>query len=178
MASAPALVDYRQRIDRIEAQLADLQRKLAVNIALLVLAALTVAIGCFLAFSRRSMPAWCAPLPVPVALISLRNHRRQRAQISILVRLRRFYLAGVERLEERWAGNGISGEEFEMPGYPLCGRPEPLRTRFPLRTELAARGAIGALSTHDIALAEIAILAARTCIWAAAGLRESARFRL
>jgi hypothetical protein len=120
MASAAVLLDYRQRIDRIEALLTDLQRKQAINVGVLALALLAAAACCFIALSRRSMPVWCAPAPLPFALAALRNHRRRRAQISTSVRLRRFYLAGTARLEERWMGNGISGEEFAMRGHPYA----------------------------------------------------------
>jgi len=48
-------------------------------------------------------------------------YRRQRLQISRFVRLRRFYTGGVERLEERWVGNGIRGEEFEAPDHIYAG---------------------------------------------------------
>ena len=85
--------------------------------AVLVLAIVTAAAFCFLAFSRRAVPIWCPPLPLPAVLVALRKYSRQRLQISNFVRLRRFYVWGVGRLEGRWIGNGISGEEFEAPDH-------------------------------------------------------------
>lgn len=117
MTSATVLLGYQQRIDQIEALLAHFQMRQGATVAVLVLAVGTATAFCFLAFWRRAVPIWYAPLPLPAALFSLRKYRRQRLQISNFVRLRRFYVSGVERLEERWTGNGISGEEFEGPEH-------------------------------------------------------------
>ncbi len=113
MTSATVLLGYQQRIEQIEALLAHIQMRQGTTVAVLVLAIVTAAAFCFFAFSRRAVPIWYLPLPLPAALISLRRYSRQRLQISRLARLRRFYVGGVERLEERWIGNGNSGEEFE-----------------------------------------------------------------
>ncbi|SPF54848.1 DNA mismatch repair protein MutS domain protein [Candidatus Sulfopaludibacter sp. SbA4] len=117
MTSATVLLGYQQRIDQIEALLAHLQMRQGTTVAVLVLAVVTTAAFCFLAFSRRAMPIWYPPLPLSAALISLRKYTRQQLQISRFIRLRRFYAGGVERLEERWVGNGISGQEFEVPDH-------------------------------------------------------------
>src|SRR5262245_10602427 len=117
MSSETVLLGYRKRSDEIEALLTRLQAKQAVTVVILALAILATAILCFLAFSRRVLPRCYPPLPLPAVLVSIRNYRRQRFRISQFVRLRRFYLAGIERLEDRWTGNGISGEEFEAPDH-------------------------------------------------------------
>jgi hypothetical protein len=65
--------------------------------------------------SDSCMPAWSSAMPLPAAFVGLPKYRSQRSEISNLVRLRRFYDRGIERLEERWSHNGISGEEFEPP---------------------------------------------------------------
>jgi hypothetical protein len=111
------LLGHQQRIDQIEAVLAHLQMRQGTTVAILVLAVVTAAVLCFLAFSRRVIPIWYPPLPLPAALLSLRKYSRQGRQISNFARLRRFYMGGVERLEGRWVGNGISGEEFEAPDH-------------------------------------------------------------
>ena len=97
--------------------MAHLQMRQGTTIAVLVLAIVTAGAFFFFAFSRRTLPVWCPPLPLAAALVSLRRYRRQRSEISRSVRLRRFYGRGVERLEERWDGNGNSGEEFEARGH-------------------------------------------------------------
>src|SRR6516225_6916839 len=117
MTSATVLLGYQQRIDQIEALLAHLQMRQGTTVAVLLLAVVTAAAFCFLAFSRRAVPIWYPPLPLPAALLSLRKYSSQRLQISNFVRLRRFYGGGVERLEGRWIGNGMSGEEFEVPDH-------------------------------------------------------------
>ncbi len=117
MTSATVLLGYQRRIDQIEALIAHLQTRQGTTVAILVLAIVTAAAFCFLAFSRRAIPIWYPLLPLPAALVSLRKYSSQRLQISNFVRVRRFYAAGVERLEDRWIGNGISGEEFEASDH-------------------------------------------------------------
>jgi MutS domain V len=117
MTSATVLLEYQRRVDEIDALLSNLQVKQGTTIAVLIVAAVSAAALCFFEFSRRVVPIWSPVLPVPAALVSLRKYRRQRLEISRLVRLRRFYAGGVERLEERWPGKGISGEEFETPDH-------------------------------------------------------------
>jgi len=117
MTSATVLLGYQQRIDQIEGLLTRLQIRQGATVAVLALAVVAAAALCFLAFSRRAIPVWFSSLPVPAALVALRKYRLQRSQISNFARIRRFYIGGVERLEDRWSGKGISGEEFERPDH-------------------------------------------------------------
>jgi MutS domain V len=117
MTSATVLLAYHQRIDQMEALLTRLQMRQGATVAVLVLALVATAAFCLLAFSRRTIPGWYPSLPFAAALVAVRKYSHQRSQISSFARLRRFYVRGVERLEERWSGNGISGEEFARPGH-------------------------------------------------------------
>lgn len=117
MTSATALLSYRQRVGEIDAVLGRLQIRQRNTVAVLLLAVLTAAWLCYSAFSRRALPVSYSLLPLPVAVVSLREYRRHRSQISNVARLRRSYLSGVDRLEGRWIGNGISGEEFAAAGH-------------------------------------------------------------
>jgi hypothetical protein len=117
MTSATVLFGYQQRIDQLDSLLAHLQVRQGTTMAVLVLAVVIAGAFCFLGLLRRAVPVWCLPLPLPAALLSLREYGRQRLESSNLVRLRRFYLGGVERLTELWPGNGISGEEFQKPDH-------------------------------------------------------------
>jgi hypothetical protein len=117
MTSAAVLLGYQERIDQLESLLANLQARQGTALAVLVFAILTLAAFCFFGILRRAVPVWCLPVPLPATFLSLRKYGRQRLQASNLVRLREFYVRGVDRLTERWAGNGISGEEFEAPDH-------------------------------------------------------------
>lgn len=117
MTSATVLLGYQQRIDQLDALLAHLQMRQAATLGILVFAIVTAVIFCFLALSRQIVPVWYSPLPIPAALVALRKYSGQRLQISNFSRLRRYYVGGVERLEGRWVGNGISGEEFQEPEH-------------------------------------------------------------
>ena len=117
MTSAAVLLEYRDRIGQIEAAVAHLQMRQGTTAAVMALALVTAGTFFFLAFSRRAMPVWYPPLPLIAAVVAFRKYRRQRSEISHSLRLRRFYVRGLERLEEHWAGNGISGEEFQARGH-------------------------------------------------------------
>ncbi len=116
MTSATVLLEYQQRVDHIEALLTRLQGRQITTVAVLALTVMTAG-AFFVAFLRRAVPLWYPPLPLGFALVWMQKYRRQRLQISNSVRLRRFYVAGVERLEGSWTGNGVSGEEFEVPDH-------------------------------------------------------------
>jgi hypothetical protein len=49
-----------------------------------------------------------------------RRYGRNRTAWSRLNRLQIFYQRGVGRAEDRFAGTGFSGEEFEYPGHPFA----------------------------------------------------------
>src|SRR6202012_1467090 len=117
MTSSSALLGYQQRINEIERVLASLHVRQGATLAVLVVAMATAAAFAFLGLSRRVVPVWFSPLPLPAVLVSLRRYSQQRSENSTLVRLRRHLFSGVERLEERWIGNGISGEEFEAADH-------------------------------------------------------------
>jgi hypothetical protein len=65
-------------------------------------------------------PAWVPPLPAPAAVLLARRYGRNRTAWSRLNRLQIFYQRGVGRAEDRFAGTGFSGEEFEYPGHPFA----------------------------------------------------------
>jgi hypothetical protein len=116
MISAAVLLGYQQRSGELQALLEQLKAQQRNTVAVLILAVATVAAFGLLALKHR-MPVWAPPLPLLVALASLRKTSRQGSRVWNLARLRRFYVRGVERLEDRWAGEGISGEEFATPDH-------------------------------------------------------------
>src|ERR1700691_4343713 len=99
MTSAAVLLEYRDRIGQIEAAVAHLQMRQGTTAAVMALALVTAGTFFFLAFSRRAMPVWYPPLPLIAAVVAFRKYRRQRSEISHSLRLRRFYVRGLERLE-------------------------------------------------------------------------------
>ncbi|HWB86978.1 MAG TPA: hypothetical protein VG675_22740 [Bryobacteraceae bacterium] len=117
MTSAQVLLSYQQRINHIETTLSHLQARYNIVLAVLILAIATAIALFYFAFSRRTAPVWSLVLPLPFVAVSLRKHGRLRSETERVARLQRFYDRGVERLEERWAGRGVSGEEFEKPGH-------------------------------------------------------------
>ena len=85
-------------------------------LVLVVLLALFAVSG-YLSLAKHAVPLWYPPLAIPVALLAVRNYSRQGAERLRLSRLREFYSRGVARLEDHWAGQGETGEEFAGKGH-------------------------------------------------------------
>jgi hypothetical protein len=74
----------------------------------------------WLCFGRFALPvAWLLiPVAAFIALVVLHRHVRQlrtRAE-----RAAAFYRAGLERMQDRWRGSGLTGERFEVPDHPYA----------------------------------------------------------
>lgn len=117
MTSASILLDYQQRIEQLQIAIGHLQTRQGLLALILALAIVgSVWLG-FLAFVRRAVPAWYPALFLPFATVSVYKFTRNRLAAANLSRIRRYYAKGTERLEERWMGNGCSGEEFEPANH-------------------------------------------------------------
>jgi hypothetical protein len=112
---------YAQRLAEREAAVARLgTRERTVSTLRLAVFTAAVALG-WLAFGAERLSAvW---LLVPVVLFLLLVAVQER-----LVRTRRnataaasFYRRGLERIEDRWSGNGIAGDEFSDDHHPYAG---------------------------------------------------------
>jgi hypothetical protein len=120
MTADSVLQAYQDRIEQLRAALAHIQSQQAGTLVLIVSALSAFALLGFLALSRRGVPFWYPPLPIPVAVVSARQYARRRSLWWKLFRLKAFYSHGVERLEDRWAGHGITGEEFQTDDHPYA----------------------------------------------------------
>ena len=108
-----ALLEYQNRLQGLQAGLAQAHAKQSGALALLwVLLAIFLLLSLAAYSSRRAAPAWLPPLVVPVAALPWRNLLQSRRETLKALRLRRFYQSGVDRLNGDWAGKGASGEEF------------------------------------------------------------------
>jgi hypothetical protein len=67
------------------------------------------------------LPAAWAFLPAATLLIARLIHLRYEAAIGILDSGVRHYDRGLARMDDRWAGQGREGREFEDPAHPYAG---------------------------------------------------------
>lgn len=111
----------------------------------------------YLAFGGRA-PVWSPPLSAPVTLALARRYGKNRSLWSRLSRLETFYQRGLERLENRFAGRGFSGEEFRVPDHPyesdlnLFGAGSLFELLCTTRTQIGRQRLAGyLLETPDIA---------------------------
>jgi hypothetical protein len=67
-----------------------------------------------------SLPAAWALLPAAAVLVARIVHFRYEAAIAVLEAGVRHYDRGLARMDDRWAGQGREGREFEDPAHPYA----------------------------------------------------------
>ncbi len=82
-----------------------------------LIAALAAMGWLFYAAFRKTVPGWSFLLPLPLALAAGRWHGKNRGKWLRLIRLRKLHERAVERMEDRWPGNGYSGLDFRVPHH-------------------------------------------------------------
>jgi len=120
MASTAVLLAYQQRLEQLQIALGEMATKQSATLAVLCVALLAGAALSIAAVSRRAVPLWFPALSLPVVLVSARTYRRRRLERIDLTRLRDLYNRGVDRLEDRWMGAGVAGDEFAVERHPYA----------------------------------------------------------
>jgi hypothetical protein len=92
--------------------------RLASNARLLCFVAI-VAVG-WLSFGTRSLGAIWIALPSFAFVILVVAHDRILRREERASRVRRFFEEGIGRLEDRWAGQGDSGDRYRDPSHPYA----------------------------------------------------------
>jgi ABC-type transport system involved in cytochrome c biogenesis ATPase subunit len=110
---------YRQLLVDLQAGIAQARSVQTETVWLLAAALLFLSALSYLALNGR-VPIWSPPLPAPAAMLLARRYGKNRSSWSRLSRLRNFYERGLERIENRFAGRGFSGEEFLTPDHPYA----------------------------------------------------------
>jgi len=120
MTSTAVLVAYQQRVEQLRSALTGLAAKQSVTLAVLCVALLAGAVFSVAALSRRAVPLWFPLLSLPVVFVSARTYRRRRFERLDLTRLRDLYGRGIDRVQDRWVGAGVSGDEFFAARHPYA----------------------------------------------------------
>jgi len=110
------LLEYQTKLSTLEAALADVHTIRLTTLVMLAATALLLFLLTWLALKHR-IPVWNAALPVPVAVALVRRYVTNRSAISRTIRLQNFYGRGLERIENRFAGRGWSGEQFRVSAF-------------------------------------------------------------
>ncbi len=113
-------IEYSERLRQRRAVSARLDRRHAAlgyaKVGVFVLAVLTG----WIAFTQRWYSAWWLAAPaVVLGGLALEHERVIRAR-KAAARACAFFEKGLERLEDRWAGAGVSGERFVDPAHPYA----------------------------------------------------------
>lgn len=92
--------------------------RLASNARLVCFVAFVVV--AWLAFGTRSLGAIWIALPALAFIILVIAHDRILRREERASRVRRFFEEGIARLEDRWAGQGDSGDRYRDPSHPYA----------------------------------------------------------
>ena len=78
-----------------------------------------VAFTFWLTFGRLQMTYALLPVPIAAFIILLFRHDFVRRQMDATRRACAFFEQGIDRIEDRWAGKGVSGQNFLEPDHPF-----------------------------------------------------------
>ncbi len=78
-----------------------------------------VVVAFWLSFGRFQLTYALIPVPIAGFLFLLFRHDFIRRKLAATGRACAFYEQGIARLEDRWAGQGIAGQEFLEPDHPF-----------------------------------------------------------
>jgi hypothetical protein len=116
---APAS-EYAQRLDSRRAWVAR-QQRLHIHVGNVRLVVFLVAAWiAWAAIFKGSLSAWWLAAPLAVFIALLVFHDRVLRERELATRAVRYYDRGFARIEDRWAGNGESGDRFRDPAHPYA----------------------------------------------------------
>ena len=111
------LGEYQTRLNHIDADLSAVYRRYSLQAYAAGLAVAAALLATYLAFVPRVLPRFTVvPFPLWFAY-SMRRFRSAAIRGRELRSRRGFYERGVARLEQRWIGEGRSGEQYVQDGH-------------------------------------------------------------
>ena len=116
MVTSAVLLGYQDRILALQGAAAQLRYGQMIALIVMISAFAAAGVLAFSSLARNAFPLFTALLPAPVAVYAERIRRRRNLALLETLRLQSFYERGVARLEGRWVGAGVSGEEFAQDG--------------------------------------------------------------
>src|SRR3569833_592568 len=116
MSSVSRLAEVQERIRDADSRIANAHSANRVSFQVQIGSVLVMAWLIYAAFGKQ-VPGWSFLLPIPAAIAAARWHGRNRDRWLRLTRLRKFHERREARLEDRWHGEGFSGDEFKVADH-------------------------------------------------------------
>jgi hypothetical protein len=116
MSSVSRLAEIQEQIRDADSRISNAQSANRVSFQVLIVSLVIMAWLLYAGFNRQ-VPGWTFLLPIPAAIAAGRWHGRNRDRWLRLTRLRKFHERREARLEDRWHGEGFSGDEFKIPDH-------------------------------------------------------------
>ncbi len=113
-------LEYTSRLESRRSAYTALERRhIAFGNTKVAVFALSVLLA-WIAFSYHWLSPWWLLAPAAVLLILALTHERLLRRRRSAERAVAFYERGLARLDDRWAGNGETGEQFNDPAHPYA----------------------------------------------------------
>jgi hypothetical protein len=116
MSSVSRLAEVQEQIRDADSRIANAHSANRVSFQVLIGSVFVMAWLIYAAFGKQ-VPGWSFLLPIPAAIAAGRWHGRNRDRWLRLTRLRKFHERREARLEDRWHGDGLSGDEFKIADH-------------------------------------------------------------
>ena len=120
MPTPAILLGYQERILSLHTAVSQLRIGQMTAFAVMTLSVIFIALLAFFAFARKGLPPASALLPLPVAIYAGKAASKRNRMLLETLRLQTLYQRGVDRLEGRWAGSGITGDEMASQCHPFA----------------------------------------------------------
>jgi hypothetical protein len=111
------LASYQTKLQHLATSIQRARNAQNVSLSVLTATASLIALLFFLWMGEKRVPVWCLALTVPVLVAAARWYASNRAGWRKCLRLKSFYERGAARLEDRWHGEGFSGNEFRVANH-------------------------------------------------------------
>ncbi|HEX4170662.1 MAG TPA: hypothetical protein VHZ55_34810 [Bryobacteraceae bacterium] len=117
MALNAILIEYQARVVALHAAASQLRLGQIIALAIMSATIVTLVVLAYFSVIRRTVFLPYVLLPLPVAIYSGTLGKRRNSALLQTLRLKTYYQSGVDRLEGKWPGSGVSGREFVLSGH-------------------------------------------------------------
>ena len=108
-----AFLEYQVRLDEITARLLEGLAKQSSALAILSVIGIVFVVLAIFAFAGKMLPSWSPLICFPPSISVAWNYRRRVPGLRKFQRLRDSYEQGQQRIDNRWQGTGLEGDEWE-----------------------------------------------------------------
>jgi hypothetical protein len=114
------LLAFQVKLDELQVSAGHLRSSQAFSAVVLAASVFLFAALAYLAVRQGRMPFWYPSVSLPIAALSARHYKRTGDAAVKVSRLTNWYSRAVDRVQGRWPGAGIKGEELGDSNHPYA----------------------------------------------------------